>query len=76
MLPGFPLRTDAKVVRHPERYTDERGRRMWELVSGLLVDLDGEDTPSAGATLKVAPAPPPPLLFSYRDKEYPPDGTP
>ena len=28
VLPGFPLRTDAKVVRHPGRYTDERGRRM------------------------------------------------
>jgi hypothetical protein len=75
VLPGFPLRTDAKVVRSPDRYTDERGRRMWELVSGLLADLDGEDTRSAGATLILAPAPPPPLLFSYTDREYPPDGT-
>jgi hypothetical protein len=36
VLPGFPLRTDAKVVRHPDRYADERGRRMWELVQRLL----------------------------------------
>jgi hypothetical protein len=34
VLPGFPLRTDAKIVRYPERYTDERGVRMWETVSG------------------------------------------
>src|SRR5436305_4396749 len=24
VLPGFPLRTDAKVVRHPDRYPDDR----------------------------------------------------
>jgi hypothetical protein len=41
VLPGFPLRTDAKVVRHPDRYTDERGRRMWETVWGLLDDGAG-----------------------------------
>ena len=29
VLPGFPLRTDAKVVRYPDRYTDPRGERMW-----------------------------------------------
>jgi hypothetical protein len=36
VLPGFPLRTDAKVVRHPDRYSDERGRRMWDTVWALL----------------------------------------
>jgi hypothetical protein len=36
VLPGFPLRTDAKIVRYPDRYADERGRRMWETVWGLL----------------------------------------
>jgi DNA polymerase I-like protein with 3'-5' exonuclease and polymerase domains len=28
VLPGFPLRTDAKIIRCPERYFDDRGRRM------------------------------------------------
>jgi hypothetical protein len=46
LLPGFPLRTDAKIVRHPDRYADERGRRMWDTVWGLLE----EDTPGTGAT--------------------------
>jgi hypothetical protein len=40
VLPGFPLRTDAKIVRYPDRYIDERGRRMWETVLPLLYELD------------------------------------
>ena len=37
VLDGFELRTDAKIVHHPERYVDEdRGREMWERVTGLL----------------------------------------
>ena len=43
VLPGFPLRTDAKVFRHPERYADERGRRMWETVEALLDGLEAEE---------------------------------
>jgi DNA polymerase I-like protein with 3'-5' exonuclease and polymerase domains len=30
VLPGFPLRTDAKIFRYPERYSDERGTRLWD----------------------------------------------
>jgi hypothetical protein len=36
VLPGFPLRTDAKIVRHPDRYADDRGRRMWDVICRLL----------------------------------------
>jgi DNA polymerase I-like protein with 3'-5' exonuclease and polymerase domains len=36
VLDGFTLRTDAKVVRHPERYVDERGKSMWETAWSLL----------------------------------------
>src|SRR5262249_4226354 len=43
VLPGFPLRTEAKIVRHPERYSDERGRRMWELVQELLQGLEAAE---------------------------------
>jgi hypothetical protein len=38
-LGGFELRTDAKIVRYPERYVDPRGERMWGVVTGLLRDL-------------------------------------
>ncbi len=36
ILPGFPLRTDAKIVRCPDRYADPRGERMWATVQRLL----------------------------------------
>jgi hypothetical protein len=36
VLGGFPLRTEAKVVNYPNRYMDERGRKMWDTVVGLL----------------------------------------
>jgi hypothetical protein len=49
VLDGFTLRTEAKVVRYPERYVDERGRRMWETVCDLLDDLDVAETPCTGA---------------------------
>jgi DNA polymerase-1 len=35
VLDGFKLRTDAKIVRHPERYSDKRGQVMWETVCEL-----------------------------------------
>ena len=35
VLDGFSLRTDAKVVRHPDRYSDKRGQVMWETVCEL-----------------------------------------
>jgi DNA polymerase-1 len=36
VLGGFELRSDAKIVRWPERYMDERGVKMWETVTDLL----------------------------------------
>jgi hypothetical protein len=40
VLDGFELRTDAYVIRHPDRYVDERGRTMWETVMRLLMRLE------------------------------------
>jgi hypothetical protein len=36
VLSGFPLRTEAITVRHPDRYMDKRGRKMWDTVINLL----------------------------------------
>jgi hypothetical protein len=36
VLEGFRLRTDAKIVRYPERYMDGRGKAMWERVWQLV----------------------------------------
>lgn len=49
VLAGFALRSDAKIVRHPARYADERGRAMWDTVWGILRERG------------VARLPPPPL---------------
>jgi hypothetical protein len=42
---GLAVRTDAKVVRYPERYMDDRGVAMWDRVMGLLTEL----SPAASA---------------------------
>lgn len=49
VLEGFRLRTEAKVFTWPERYADERGRRMWETVQAVLSELPPAETCSAGA---------------------------
>jgi hypothetical protein len=35
VLDGFPVRTDAEVVRWPRHYEDRRGIQMWRLVAEL-----------------------------------------
>jgi hypothetical protein len=37
VLGGFELRTDVNVVAWPNRYSDPRGRSMWEHVTSLVV---------------------------------------
>ena len=32
------LRTDAKIIRYPERYSDPRGGAIWTRVLGLLAE--------------------------------------
>jgi DNA polymerase I len=36
VLGGFEVRTDAALVRHPDRYTDSRGTVMWNRVTALI----------------------------------------
>ena len=36
VLDGFELGTDANIVRHPDRYMDERGTVMWARVMKLI----------------------------------------
>ena len=39
---GRTCGVDVEVVHHPDRYSDERGRVMWERVMNLL-DRTGAD---------------------------------
>jgi hypothetical protein len=50
VLGGFELRTDATIIRYPDRYSDPRGVKMWETVMGLLKELTACPTCSARAT--------------------------
>lgn len=43
VLGGFELRSDAKIVRHPNRYMDPRGQVMWETVMRILAGIHRED---------------------------------
>jgi hypothetical protein len=47
VLPGFPLRTEAKIIRWPDRYVDPRGEKMWGTVMNLLEAANGT-SPLAG----------------------------
>jgi hypothetical protein len=53
---GAPLRSDAKVIRYPDRYVDPRGKEMWEKVQRILGEVDSL-TPNHPSTLH----PPTPL---------------
>ena len=47
VLGGHELRTDAKVIRHPERYTDRRGDAVWANVLQLLAEYQTQQTATA-----------------------------
>ena len=36
VLDGFTLRSDAELIRYPDRYSDKRGQTMWSEVMALL----------------------------------------
>jgi DNA polymerase I len=36
VLAGFKLRSDAKIVRYPDRYMDGRGKAMWREIQRLM----------------------------------------
>lgn len=36
------LRTDAKIIRYPDRYTDKRGVAVWDRVLELLDQYERE----------------------------------
>lgn len=58
VLSGFPLSSDAKIIRYPDRYMDPRGVKMWSTVMSILDSQPGtadpqqpcEGSPSSPAT--------------------------
>jgi hypothetical protein len=67
VLAGFPLRTDAKIVRYPDRYSDPRGERFWHTVWELICEqtrtTDGTPTRTTHEPKPVPPVTPPPSFL-------------
>jgi DNA polymerase I-like protein with 3'-5' exonuclease and polymerase domains len=43
VLDGFALRSEAKLILHPDRYMEPRGRDMWDLVWEIVEKLERGD---------------------------------
>jgi hypothetical protein len=41
VLAGFGLDSDAKIVRYPDRYADDRGNAMWDVVTRIVDEIEG-----------------------------------
>ena len=54
VLDGFEVRTEAKVVRCPERFTDKRGTRMWNEVTQLIEEAEAVEAGRRGTGREVA----------------------
>jgi hypothetical protein len=81
VLPGFPLRSEAKVIRWPDRFADPRGEPFWRTVWELIEELetppadgrgragtppaDGRGTPTVHGAKPLPPAIPPSSLLFY-----------
>jgi DNA polymerase I-like protein with 3'-5' exonuclease and polymerase domains len=39
VLDGFRLRSDAKVIRYPDRYEEDRGKEMWQRVWNVMAEI-------------------------------------
>jgi hypothetical protein len=83
VLAGFALRSESKIVRHPDRYMDPRGARfwrtVWELIGERTPSIPATPTPSIRAAKPLASVLPPScLLFSclLSSKECTPDDRP
>lgn len=48
ILDGFELRTDADIVRWPDRYMDDRGVKMWDTIQGILAEIEGAEVVASG----------------------------
>jgi hypothetical protein len=63
VLNGFTLRSDAHVIRHPDRYMDERGQQMWNAVWEVIRDIDQSEVSTTATSPGHACTP---ALSTYR----------
>ena len=71
VLGGFRLGSDAEIIRYPDRYSDERGVKMWDTVTSILDRLDQptcspvSTPPAHQCTATCSPMSTRPILLSY-----------
>lgn len=46
VLDGFRLRADEKIISYPDRYMDERGRQMWDIIWQIISELEMGSAPN------------------------------
>jgi DNA polymerase I-like protein with 3'-5' exonuclease and polymerase domains len=49
VLNGTTVQTDAKIIRYPDRYEEDRGAVIWHKLQSLLPDLSLTGTPTCPA---------------------------
>jgi hypothetical protein len=54
VLDGFELRSEAKIFAHPDRFTDPRGKIMWDKIWEIIEELEraGDVDPILAASRK------------------------
>jgi DNA polymerase-1 len=68
VLGGFRLRTDVKIFRYPERFSDPRGERMWQLAHDVMTEL-GLEVSEDARRCNSSSAPAPTRSISYEGYE-------
>ncbi len=36
VLAGFELNSDVEIIKYPARYSDKRGRKMWDTIQSII----------------------------------------
>ena len=49
VLHGTTVQTDAKIIRHPDRYEEDRGAVIWNKLMNLVPDLSSAGTATCPA---------------------------
>jgi DNA polymerase I len=52
---GYVMRTDAKIIRYPDRFMDPRGAETWNSIMNLLNETDGEIADSTATVAESFP---------------------
>ena len=73
VLDGFRLGSDAEIIRYPDRYSDERGVKMWDTVTSILDRLEQptcslvSTPPAHQCNATCSPMSTRPILLSYKE---------